>query len=740
MQKYAIYLFVFSVLLFVDSDLEAQQTIQQKDKKFQDKMNKKSPNGPDQAVGAWYINLGPTGLRVISRWAAPDVIEVKYVFPDSPAHGKVFVGDLIYGVNNKIFEVGFPTSLSNSGKEGTYREVGFAIEESQGDPKRQGILQLMIIREGAIRSSEKESSTKDGNSKSKKSYKSSKKSKKKDTESIVVTGKQRKISVDIKLRQLGYFGKTFPDDCEKSEKMANETLEYMYKNPQMFNHFMSSMAFLASGEKKYLPRVEQVVRKMMSREPTNKGRLSVWNWAFDAILLCEWYYATGDESVLPHLKKLYAIQLKGQFPSGNIYDAAAKGGVDKASGKPKKTYERNFPWKGTGGWGHDGWNGFAVGNGYGAFAPTTGPVFASWALMERAGMKIDKQAKYLAHDFLERCTMVNGYVQYKDNRRPGFPRSGNQMADLGRTGAAVMAHALFTSGGQVYLDYAKSGSACIGNNPSRALYTHTHNPLGLMWCFFGVSLTDDGDYHKLMQGLIWYYNLSRTHNGGFYTQPFGDSGDGGKPRNAMTPAMLFGLLKSRKKIQMLGAGLVPGIDIIKLSKMTKPIYNAVLDEKYGSAFKALRKYDENNEVGAVDRDLMKKIDTLLLQKVQMKVEEIKAHHEVKDLSTAYAIMLDTKKTFTGVNIYDTFTAKLLVLYKTEPYKKELYLGKLYDRMIVKVKEKPSRTNIKKIAAFAKKYEADYAYGKVARLTHNDIVAENPINRSSYFVQISLVKE
>ena len=57
--------------------------------------------GPDSAAGGWMINLGITGIRVRLEVDAPRVLTVGYVFPDSPASGRLEVGDIITGTGSQ---------------------------------------------------------------------------------------------------------------------------------------------------------------------------------------------------------------------------------------------------------------------------------------------------------------------------------------------------------------------------------------------------------------------------------------------------------------------------------------------------------------------------------------------------------------------------------------------------------------------------------------------------------------
>ena len=60
--------------------------------------------GPDADVPGFFINLGITGARAKITEANLRALEVAYVFSNTPAYGKLQVGDLIVGANGKAFE------------------------------------------------------------------------------------------------------------------------------------------------------------------------------------------------------------------------------------------------------------------------------------------------------------------------------------------------------------------------------------------------------------------------------------------------------------------------------------------------------------------------------------------------------------------------------------------------------------------------------------------------------------
>ena len=99
---------------------------------------------PDAEAGGWFINLGITGARGKIEVETPTVLEVAYVFKDTPAHERLEVGDRIIAANGKAFTTPhrFGYGMGIFGYEGPMMDFGDALEESQGDAELDGVLTL----------------------------------------------------------------------------------------------------------------------------------------------------------------------------------------------------------------------------------------------------------------------------------------------------------------------------------------------------------------------------------------------------------------------------------------------------------------------------------------------------------------------------------------------------------------------------------------------------------------------
>ncbi len=79
----------------------------------------------------------------------------------------------------------------------------------------------------------------------------------------------------------------------------------------------SSLALLATGEKKYHSRVKKAVEWSLAKypKPDAYGNLGFWSGSYAGILYSEWHLRTGDKQVLPHLEALRDWAVNGTHPS-----------------------------------------------------------------------------------------------------------------------------------------------------------------------------------------------------------------------------------------------------------------------------------------------------------------------------------------------------------------------------------------------------------------------------------------
>ena len=206
-----------------------------------------------------------------------------------------------------------------------------------------------------------------------------------------------------------------------------------------------------------------------------------------------------------------------------------------------------------GGWGHRPWDTEGKINGYGPINVITMQAMMAWSLMQRCGIRVDPGRYAAAHDFVAKGTNQIGYVWYKDGGA-----NNPKYADMGRTGAAALAHYLSLTGGTPYHEFALLNARCIGNNPKTFPDTHGSPVLGMAWTALGAAV-DPPSFRKLMDHNRWSFSLAQCPDGTFYYQPNRDNNPqdyAAAPRLAATAATALILSVKHRKLQMAGAELI----------------------------------------------------------------------------------------------------------------------------------------------------------------------------------------
>jgi hypothetical protein len=313
--------------------------------------NKPTKIGPDQECPGFLVNLGPTGARAILK---ENSFVVKYVFPKSPAAGRLLIDDEITGANGKPFGKHtfgkFYGMEPGAGYEGPLMDLGTAIEDSEGG---NGTLTLDVLRAG------------------------------------------QPAKAEIQLEALGRFSDTYPKNCPKSEKLAARAMDYLLQHPAercgiVHEKGLLGLAMLAQGKTQ-----EAEALAMAWNEPPGEKE---WTWypSYQAIFLAEYFLQTGDQRVLPTIaencKRLYFSQVI----EPELYKDAMHGGQPQA---------KNFL---KGGNGHG-----ARCAGYGTMSITTLMAMLSWELAEDCGVKIEDFNRNLAYDCIHTNTHETGYMGYR---------------------------------------------------------------------------------------------------------------------------------------------------------------------------------------------------------------------------------------------------------------------------------------------------------------------------------------
>lgn len=214
--------------------------------------------GPDHDVPGFLINLGPTGAR--ARLFEKH-FEVQWIWDDSPAVGKLELGDKILGVFEKPWQESHVFG-GRQGYEGPMMEFGNAIEVAEGTD---GKLPLLVERAG------------------------------------------KTLDVVIELEPIGSFAPTFPYECEKSAQLRQRALDWLVEERKTGWHAATGnacagLALLGSDDPEHQAAARQLARKWGGdRRPDG-----AWSWVvgYRLLFLGEYWLQTRDDAVKPGMQAL----------------------------------------------------------------------------------------------------------------------------------------------------------------------------------------------------------------------------------------------------------------------------------------------------------------------------------------------------------------------------------------------------------------------------------------------------
>jgi hypothetical protein len=329
-----------------------------------------------------------------------------------------------------------------------------------------------------------------------------------------------KISLDIKgegnvlisIPVMGSYSKTWPVDCSKSDKIVRKLADYLATQEKP--GWGAVLFMLSTGEEKDL----KVVRKWMKGIET----IGAMNWekGFKGHGLCEYYLRTGDQKVIPVIKKM-TEELKG-----NVYRGT---------------------WSGRGGPAHFG---------YGPLQAAGTPCATFLVMARLCGVEVDE---YMFSSVMKQFYRYAGHgtVSYGD----GAPEDG--FRDNGKTGALAMtmaAAALLTPEGENSV-YAKARD----NSAMKSFYAtnwfhaaHTGGGIGEIWHHKTMSMVRDKrpiQYRSYMDTRRWVMELSRRFDGTIGIAGMSDRYDRSASEGSISWGNHFALTYTipRKHLQMFGA-------------------------------------------------------------------------------------------------------------------------------------------------------------------------------------------
>lgn len=309
----------------------------------------------DKLGEGFFMNVGPTGIRAQITHKHPTAFTVRFVFSQSPAAGKIKAGDVIVGANGKYMTTAHKFGRRTvTGWDGPMKSMAMLIEDAQS---KEGKLELIVWPKGNQKDEKK---------------------------------------VEIKIATPGRFSKTFPYNCERSDKLMIDLCDFLvqeYEREGKFGrphaHGAAILALMASGENKYSKLIREVIAKYEGKryDPENGGGYPTWGWGYDGIVMGEYYLLTKDKSLIPAMESLAAAYRDGQDWSTGGYMHKPYAFITRriASGGP---------------------------TGYGSMSQPGGLAMVAQSIFEQAGLKFDEACYQRIHQAFLHDIRPNGEIGY----------------------------------------------------------------------------------------------------------------------------------------------------------------------------------------------------------------------------------------------------------------------------------------------------------------------------------------
>ena len=341
------------------------------------------------------------------------------------------------------------------------------------------------------------------------------------------TGKTEEIRV--KLPVLGTYSATAPYDCPKSKRILEQGCKALAarmedaaygKRQSPITRSLNALALLASGNPDYLPLVKKETR--WAADYSAEG-MQTWYYGYVIMLLAEYHIATGDDSVMPGLKRLALEASNGQSAVGS--------------------------------WGHKFAQPDGRLSGYGMMNAPGLPLTTSLVMARKAGLKdpavdraIERSAKLL------RFYIGKGAIPYGDHAPWTQTHEDNGKCGM----AAVLFNQLGDKKGAEFF----SRMSVASHGPERD-GGHTGNFWNILWSLPGVAQSGPnatGAWMREFGG--WYFDLARRYDGTFPHQGPPEMGRDSTSGWDATGGYLLAYAMPLKKILLTGKqpGVAPQID------------------------------------------------------------------------------------------------------------------------------------------------------------------------------------
>ena len=422
------------------------------------------------------LRFGPTGAF---GWVKDHHLVVRGLVPTSPADGKLVMHDVIVGANGRMFPAG----------QDPRPHLADAITRSETE-QLGGTLTLSVIRDG------------------------------------------KPLTATLQLQVLGTYAPTWPYDCKKSRKILDNAAAFVagMQHPNGAPHWWwNPLIFLAHPDLKYRDNARRAAHYFCGdivEYDTAKGHpysrgLTSWRYSYKVIFLVDYYLLTGDETVLPTVKKLVDWLGRGQMMCG--------------------TWAHRSPW-----------------GGYGALNQCGVTCFIAMLMAKEIGIPVDEAKLQRSVEFFGRFAKT-GTIPYGDHPPFGYLES------QGKCASTSIAFRLL---GKPQWSRVMASMTCMSYHQFE--HTHAGGMFTWLWSPIGAVNGPADEFRIMLDKVRWFYEFSRTEQGALVRQPTPENLSGrtwGGPADPHfgTGAMALVYALPYKKTRLLGRAKAPSAN-----RMTDP--------------------------------------------------------------------------------------------------------------------------------------------------------------------------
>jgi hypothetical protein len=304
--------------------------------------------------------------------------------------------------------------------------------------------------------------------------------------------KQFLCTVELRLKPIGAFSRTFPKNCPKSEAISDFHADWLVANQQAdgswyrwrgytspsFDTSICALALMSTGKETYAESIRKAAYFVGYRDNYDSWTVPVGQ---RLIFLSEYYLRTKDVGILKAIERAYVRARDGLH-------------FDFASGHK------------VGLLGYDGW-GYCLGM----------PMIATGlAIADKTPVNVDPRVLKGVYGYMARVApngvIPYGKVDWLARQTDNYERFGHNA----RSGAGLVGANLYRGSSEQFIRAAtRLFVATLGAGDE----CHASNSLGILWSTLATAMVGDSTLRKHMDFFKWKINTQRGWEGGFVQNP-----------------------------------------------------------------------------------------------------------------------------------------------------------------------------------------------------------------------------